>query len=148
MLARLEIITPCLKFSLKPVSINVQDVSSTGTVLQVGGEAQASSNKDPGVVFWGSRTLPWNYSGRHLFLLSCFTGHGKLVTLEEWWLYLQPTNSPLGEIARSSISKKFCSHSPYKKLRAPGVVAHAFNPSTREAEAGVFLSSRPAWSTK
>jgi hypothetical protein len=28
------------------------------------------------------------------------------------------------------------------------VVAHAFNPSTWEAEAGRFLSSRPAWSTK
>jgi hypothetical protein len=27
------------------------------------------------------------------------------------------------------------------------VVAHAFNPSTWEAEAGRFLSSRPAWST-
>jgi hypothetical protein len=26
------------------------------------------------------------------------------------------------------------------------VVAHAFNPSTQEAEAGEFLSSRPAWS--
>jgi major histocompatibility complex class I len=32
----------------------------------------------------------------------------------------------------------------------PGVVAHVFNPSTpeAEAEAGGFLSSRPAWSTK
>jgi hypothetical protein len=29
-----------------------------------------------------------------------------------------------------------------------GVVAHTFNPSTWEAEAGGFLSSRPAWSTK
>jgi hypothetical protein len=29
-----------------------------------------------------------------------------------------------------------------------GVVAHAFNPSTEEAEAGEFLSSRPAWSTE
>jgi hypothetical protein len=28
------------------------------------------------------------------------------------------------------------------------VVVHAFNPSTREAEAGGFLSSSPAWSTK
>ena len=28
------------------------------------------------------------------------------------------------------------------------VVAHASNPSTWEAEAGRFLSSRPAWSTE
>jgi hypothetical protein len=35
-----------------------------------------------------------------------------------------------------------------KKQNQPGVVAHAFNPSTWEAEAGGFLSSRPAWSTK
>jgi hypothetical protein len=28
------------------------------------------------------------------------------------------------------------------------MVVHAFNPSTPEAEAGRFLSSRPAWSTK
>jgi hypothetical protein len=28
------------------------------------------------------------------------------------------------------------------------VVVHAFNSSTREAEAGRFLSSRPAWSTE
>jgi hypothetical protein len=37
----------------------------------------------------------------------------------------------------------------FKKLyNQPGMVAHAFNPSTLEAEAGGFLSSRPAWSTK
>jgi major histocompatibility complex class I len=29
-----------------------------------------------------------------------------------------------------------------------GVVAHTFNPSIWEAEAGGFLSSRPAWSTE
>jgi hypothetical protein len=28
------------------------------------------------------------------------------------------------------------------------VVAHAFDPSTREVEASGFLSLRPAWSTK
>jgi hypothetical protein len=35
-----------------------------------------------------------------------------------------------------------------KSLRRPGVVAHSCDPSTREAEAGGFLSSRPAWSTE
>jgi major histocompatibility complex class I len=30
----------------------------------------------------------------------------------------------------------------------PGIVAHAFNPSTWGAEAGGFLSSRTAWYTK
>jgi hypothetical protein len=35
-----------------------------------------------------------------------------------------------------------------KNILGPGVVAHAFNPSTWEAEAGGFLSSRPAWSTE
>jgi hypothetical protein len=34
-----------------------------------------------------------------------------------------------------------------KKKKEPGVVAHAFNPS-REAKAGAFLNSKPAWSTK
>jgi hypothetical protein len=31
-------------------------------------------------------------------------------------------------------------------MSQPGVVAHSFNPSTWEAEAGEFLSLRPAWS--
>jgi hypothetical protein len=35
-----------------------------------------------------------------------------------------------------------------KGIKEPDVVAYAFNPSTREAEAGGFLSSRPAWSAK
>jgi hypothetical protein len=35
-----------------------------------------------------------------------------------------------------------------KQFLELGVVARAFNPSTREAEAGRFLSSRPAWSTE
>jgi hypothetical protein len=36
----------------------------------------------------------------------------------------------------------------WKEEFGQAVVAHAFNPSTREAEAGEFLSSRPAWSTE
>jgi hypothetical protein len=35
-----------------------------------------------------------------------------------------------------------------RKKSSWAVVAHTFNPSTWEAEAGGFLSSRPAWSTK
>jgi hypothetical protein len=37
---------------------------------------------------------------------------------------------------------------PHNKTVSRVVVAHAFNPSTWEAEAGRFLSSRPAWSTE
>jgi hypothetical protein len=33
-------------------------------------------------------------------------------------------------------------------MKALGVVEYAFNPSTWEAEAGGFLSSRPAWSAE
>jgi hypothetical protein len=36
----------------------------------------------------------------------------------------------------------------YIKNKGAGVMAHTFNPSTWEAEAGGFLSSRPAWSTE
>jgi major histocompatibility complex class I len=36
----------------------------------------------------------------------------------------------------------------FENQEGPGVVANAFSPSAREAEAGGFLSSRPAWSTK
>jgi hypothetical protein len=36
----------------------------------------------------------------------------------------------------------------FLKVSQPGIVAHAFNPSTPEAETGGSLSSRPAWSTK
>ena len=35
-----------------------------------------------------------------------------------------------------------------KLIRSRAVVSNAFNPSTWEAEAGGFLSSRPQWSTK
>jgi hypothetical protein len=43
---------------------------------------------------------------------------------------------------------KLCLEKDNKTEGEPGVVAHAFNPSIQEAEAGGFLSSRPAWSTK
>jgi hypothetical protein len=38
------------------------------------------------------------------------------------------------------IGRKYTS---YNTREEPGVVAHAFNPSIQEAEAGGFLSSRP-----
>jgi hypothetical protein len=44
--------------------------------------------------------------------------------------------------------KKQTKYALLKVGSEPGMVAHAFNPSTWEAEAGRFLSSRPAWSIK
>jgi hypothetical protein len=35
-----------------------------------------------------------------------------------------------------------------KVVMSQAVVVHAFNPSTQEAQAGGFLSLRPAWSTE
>jgi major histocompatibility complex class I len=35
-----------------------------------------------------------------------------------------------------------------RRIKKLGMLAHSFNPSTLAAEAGRFLSSRPAWSTK
>jgi hypothetical protein len=46
------------------------------------------------------------------------------------------------------MEERWAEGDPGKKWGLASVVAHAFNPSTREAEAGKFLSSRPAWSTK
>jgi hypothetical protein len=43
---------------------------------------------------------------------------------------------------------KIIFHLVLKIHLSQAVVVHAFNPSTREAEAGGFLSSRPAWSTE
>jgi hypothetical protein len=48
----------------------------------------------------------------------------------------------------SSIRQSFSYHKKKKRPWKSGVVALAFNPNTQEAEAGGFLSSRPAWSTK
>jgi hypothetical protein len=41
-----------------------------------------------------------------------------------------------------------CINLALKIVSCRAVVAHAFNPSTWEAEAGGFLSLRPAWSTE
>jgi hypothetical protein len=48
----------------------------------------------------------------------------------------------------NSVSLQWYTKSWYKLFACRPVVAHAFNPSTWEAEAGGFLSLRPAWSTE
>jgi hypothetical protein len=56
-------------------------------------------------------------------------------------------NMGMGQVVATR--KEWMRGLPLKTQLSPlKVVAHNFNPSTWEAEAGGFLSSRPAWSTK
>jgi hypothetical protein len=57
-------------------------------------------------------------------------------------VYLHIINRSLKKILKKKKEKK------KEKKNCRVVVAHAFNPSTQQAEAGGFLNSRPAWSRK
>jgi hypothetical protein len=68
-----------------------------------------------------------------------------------WPLWAQHTHGTQTNMeARHHAHKKFSSKKKKKKKKktSQAVVTHAFNPSTWEAEAGRFLSLRPAWSTE
>jgi hypothetical protein len=61
------------------------------------------------------------------------------------------------EMAQSMVKSSGCPPPPTpapqkkkkeKEKKKPGMVEHTFNPSTQEAEAGGFLSSRPVWSSE
>jgi hypothetical protein len=54
---------------------------------------------------------------------------------DAFWLGLSLVTDPI------KLTPKIC-------ITEAAMVAHAFNPSTREAEAGGFLSLKPAWFTK
>jgi hypothetical protein len=59
------------------------------------------------------------------------------------------TAAKLGDV--NSITGSHIEEEVYELLQVSSrraMVAHPFNPSTWEAEAGRFLSSRPAWSTE
>jgi hypothetical protein len=77
-------------------------------------------------------------------------GHRHLTPLEGKSLPcpLPLSPSPTNQIpAKTSHGSNPSKHEQETDLK-PGVVAHAFNSSTREAEAGRCLSLRPAWSTQ
>jgi hypothetical protein len=59
-----------------------------------------------------------------------------------------PKNSTRELLNRELLINSFSAVAGYKINSKTGVVTHAFNPSTRKAEAGRFLSLRPAWATK
>jgi hypothetical protein len=68
----------------------------------------------------------------------------ELVSLDEWF----PNNYLTFCFIHKSLFSFLHLYLKNKIMQPGGVVAHAFNPNTWEAEAGVFLSLRPAWSTK
>jgi hypothetical protein len=65
-----------------------------------------------------------------------------------YWRHYSSYSPPLHLIVNSKDGKIIKLLLNLKMNVKPGVVAHAFNPSTREAEADRFLSSMPAWSTE
>ena len=62
---------------------------------------------------------------------------------------IKKRNSASGKLTARFHTAKFptCEKELKKSLKS-SVVAHTFNPSTPEAEAGRSLSLRPAWSTE
>jgi hypothetical protein len=67
-----------------------------------------------------------------------------------FWVFfsLLPPPSSLLPSPLSSLFSLFLSFFFLRFMYYGAVVAFAFNPSTWKAEAGGFLSSRPAWSTE
>jgi hypothetical protein len=61
--------------------------------------------------------------------------------------FTQSCEQPLGAWNRTQVMSK-SSSLPSVQLHLKVLLLHVFNPNTREAEAGGFLSSKPAWSTK
>jgi hypothetical protein len=90
----------------------------------------------------GSRHQPLGF-GRNICLWSAQAALGFLLRERQKCLVLGEVNSSWAQ------SFSLADEGQFKTLRVSRVVvAHAFNPSTWEAEAGRFLSSRTAWSTK
>jgi hypothetical protein len=103
---------------------------------------------------WGRRKLQLP-EGASTRLVIQPTLTGQLHTAGRAALLLQKSSTRRwgqGQISRSSlaIANSICTTTLClrKGVEGQAVVAHAFNPSTQEVEAGGFLSSRPAWSTE
>jgi hypothetical protein len=78
--------------------------------------------------------LSLQHSGSKHFQTKLEVYHLKAISNGNLWLYQEE-----GKTQERLIDKNWVGRA---------VVARAFNPSTWEAEAGRFLSSRPVWSTK
>jgi hypothetical protein len=73
-------------------------------------------------------------------------GHGTLIGVGVEFFFTSMYFS--GKLSSGEYLGKRSAGELRRDMTEPGVVVHAFNPSTWEAEAGGFLSSRPVWSTE
>jgi hypothetical protein len=76
------------------------------------------------------------------------SSHVKRVKERAYFLFSEGSNISVRETELFLDSNVVCYYFQTKANLEPDMVAHAFNPSTWKAEAGGFLCSRPAWSTK
>ena len=93
----------------------------------------------------------WTFSASNEMIMIFFLDFDYIVDYVDWFQYNKPFLYPWDKVYLILVNDCFvCSWIHFARivLSSRLVVAHAFNPSTWEADAGGFLSSRSAWSTK
>ena len=99
---------------------------------------------------WAAEMVQWLRAPTVLPKVLSSNPSNHMVAYNHLWWYLTPSS---GASEDSYSVLRIISPLKKKKLwltvfAVPGMVAHASNPSTREAEAGGFLSLRPSWSSE
>jgi hypothetical protein len=131
---------------IKPDTLNLIE-EKVGKSLKHMGTGEIFLNRTPIAYALRSRIGKWDFIKLQSFYKAKDTVNRTKWQPTDWEKILTNPTSDRGLISNIYKElKKLDSREPNNP--SPAVVAQVFNPSTWEAEAGKFLSSRPAWSTE